>query len=138
MRGAVERRPRRERAAARAVELAAELLLDQAEKFFKAHGVEHVFESRLGAVGAVAVIDEHAHHRVGDLAGVLRLDHDAGVAGKIAMPGDAAEAELEPDARAQAEAVVTCTAWKPMSLVSSRTGIMPAPSKPTLNLRGRP
>ena len=32
----------------------------------------------------------------------------------------------------------TSTAWKPMSLVSSSTGMMPAPSKATLNLRGRP
>ena len=32
----------------------------------------------------------------------------------------------------------TATAWKPISLVSSSTGMTPAPSKATLNLRGRP
>ena len=55
MGGAVERRPRRDRARRRAVELAAELLLDSGEEFLDAHGVEHVFQPRLVAVGAVAV-----------------------------------------------------------------------------------
>ena len=32
----------------------------------------------------------------------------------------------------------TSTAWKPMSFVSSSVGSVPAPSKATLNLRGRP
>ena len=52
----------------------------QAEEFFEAQGVEHVFQPRLGAVGAVAVIDEHAHHGVGDLGGLGRLDDHAGIA----------------------------------------------------------
>ena len=47
---------------------AAELLLDQREEFLEAPGVEHVFQPRLVAVGAVAVVDEHAHDGVGDLA----------------------------------------------------------------------
>ena len=98
MRGARERRARRQRARHGAVELAAELLLHQAEEFLDAHLVEHVFEPRLGAVGAVAVIDEHAHHRVGHQRGVGGLDQHAGVAGETAVPGEPAEAEPEPDA----------------------------------------
>ena len=111
----------------------------QADEFLDTHRVEHVFQPRLGAVGAIAVIDENAHHRVGDGAGVRWAHHDAGVAGEVAMPGDAAKAELEPDAGLKPEAVSSPrTAWKPISLVSSSTGIVPAPSKATLNLRGRP
>ena len=45
----------------------------RADEFLDAHGVEHVFQPRLGAVGAIAVIDEDAHHRVRHPAGVLRL-----------------------------------------------------------------
>ena len=61
----LERRARRQRRRHGAVELAAELLFRQREEFLDAHLVEHVFQPRLGAVGAVAVFDEHAHHRVG-------------------------------------------------------------------------
>ncbi len=85
MRGAAEGRARGQRAGHRAVELAAELFLHQAEEFLDPHFVEHVFEPRLGAVGTVAVIDEHAHHGVGDLAGVGRLHQHAGVAGKAVV-----------------------------------------------------
>ena len=106
MRGALERRTRRDGARHGAVEFAAELFLQQSEKFLDAHGVEHVFQARLGAVGAVAVIDEDAHHRVGHHASIFRLHQHAGVAGKVAMAGDAAEAELEPDAGFQAKAVL--------------------------------
>jgi hypothetical protein len=55
------------------------------------------------------MIDEDTHDRVGNLGRIGRLEDNAGVAGKTVM-----------------------------SLVSSRTGITPAPSNPTLNLRGRP
>ena len=44
-------------------QLAAELLLDQRQELLDAPGIEDVFEPRLVAVGAVAVIDEHAHDR---------------------------------------------------------------------------
>ena len=50
-------------------QLAAELFFDRGEEFLDAPGVEHIFQPRLGAVGAVAVLDEDAHDRVGDLAG---------------------------------------------------------------------
>ena len=106
MRGAVERRTRRHGAGHRAVEPAAEFLLEQTEEFLDAHGVEHVFQPRLGAVGAIAVIDEDAHHRVRHLAGILRQHQHTGIAGEIAVAGDAAEAELEPDAGSEAEAIV--------------------------------
>ena len=58
---------------------------------------------------------------------------------KAVVAGEAAEAEPEPDAGLRARSRRSpATAWKPMSLVSSSTGMMPAPSKATLNLRGRP
>ena len=86
--------------------MCAELLLDRGEEFLEAPGVEHIFEPRLGAVGAVAVVDEDAHHGVGDLGGVVGLDDDAGIAGEILVAGDAAEHEAEPDAGLDAEAVL--------------------------------
>ena len=89
-----------------AVELAAELLLDQSHEFFDAHGVEHIFQPRLGAVGAIAVLDVEAHHRIRHPACILRLDQHAGVAGEIAVAGDAAEAELEPNAGRKTESLV--------------------------------
>ncbi len=86
------------------VSLRAELLLDGDQEFLKAPGVEHVFQPRLVAVGAVAMLDEHAHDRVGDFRRVLRLDHHAGIAREVAMARDAAERKAEPDARLDAEA----------------------------------
>ena len=68
------------------------------DEFLDAHGIEHVFEPRLGAIGAVAMLDEEPDHGIGDFASVLRLHQHAGIAGEIMMPGDAAEAELETDA----------------------------------------
>ena len=72
--------------------------------------VEHVFQSCLGAIGAVAAIDEHAHHRVRDHAGIFRPHEHAGIAGEIAVPGNAAEAQPEPHAGLEAETVVHATA----------------------------
>ncbi len=106
MRGAIESRPRLHCARHRAVELAAELFLQHADEFFDAHGVEHVFQPRLGAVGAVAVVDKDPHHRVGHRAGIFRLHQKSGVAGEVVMPGDAAERELEPHARRKTETVI--------------------------------
>src|SRR5262249_57464585 len=80
MSGAIERRARRERAAGNAVELAAELLLDQRQHLAEAQPVDDLFESRLGAACTVAMIDEYAPHAVGHLGGVGGLDHHAGVA----------------------------------------------------------
>ena len=106
VRGAIERRPRRHCARHCAIEFAAELLLEQSDEFLDAHGLEHVFEPRLVAIGAVAMLDEKPHHRIGDFAGVLWLDENAGVAGKIVMPSDAAQAQLEPDAGRKPRALV--------------------------------
>ena len=122
MGGAIDRRARRERFRRNAVELAAELLLGQRHHLVHAEAVDDVFEPRLVAVGAVAVIGEHAHHRVGDLGGVGRAHDHAGLAREILVAGDAAEHQPEPDARLDAEAVLHLTAWKPMSLVSSSAG----------------
>ena len=64
-------------------------------------------------------------------------DH-AGVAGEVAMAGDAAETEPEIHAGRDAEPVRHRTAASAMSLVSSSTATRPPPSKAMLNLRGRP
>ena len=87
-------------------ELVAELVFHGAEEFLKPPGVEDVFEPRLGAVGAVAVVDKDAHHGIRHPGGVFGFDDDAGSAGEVLMPGDAAEHELEPDTRLDAEAVL--------------------------------
>src|SRR5512141_90985 len=102
----VEGRPRQDRLARHPGERAAELFLDLRDEFFEAPGVEHVFEPRLGAVGAVAMLDIDAHHGIGDLRRLLRLDDDAGVFGEIPMASDAAEREAEPDTGRGAEAIL--------------------------------
>jgi hypothetical protein len=71
-----------------------------------AHGVEHVFQPRLVAVGTVAVLDEDAHDGVGNSGRLLRLDDNTGVLCEILVTGDAAEAEAEPDPGLDAEAVL--------------------------------
>src|SRR5439155_16705809 len=103
VRRAIEWRARGDRLRLRSHELAPELLLHGAEEFLKTPGVEHVFETRLGAVGAVAMVDEDAHHGIRHLGRVSRLDHHAGIVCEAAMPGDAAESQPEPDARLDAE-----------------------------------
>jgi len=85
--------------------LAAELFLRRGQELFDTPGVEHVFEARLGAIGAVAVIDEDANHRVGNRRCVRGLDDDSGLAREILVSGDAAEQEPKPYARLNAEAV---------------------------------
>ena len=77
-----------------------------ATTFSMPSAIDDVFQPRLVAVGAVAVVDEHAHHRVGDLGGVGRAHHHAGLAREILVPGDAAEHQAEPDAGLDAEAVL--------------------------------
>src|SRR3984893_17422161 len=67
--------------------------------------VEHIFQPRLGTVGAVSLGNVDAHDRVGDLGGFAWLDDGAGLARQIPVPGDAADNELEPDARRDARAV---------------------------------
>ena len=106
MGGAIERRARRERLRRNAVELAAELLLGQRHDLVHAEAVDDVFQPRLVAVGAVAVIDEHAHDRVGDLGRVGRTHDHAGLAREILVAGDAAQHQPEPDAGLDAEAVL--------------------------------
>src|SRR6202011_352363 len=84
----------------------AELVFHGGEELLEAPGVEHVFEPRLEAVGAVAVLDEHAHDRVGGERRLRGFDEDAAIAGEVAMAGDAAEQQPEPNARLEAEAVL--------------------------------
>src|SRR6516165_4692106 len=106
MSGAIERRARRERVAGDAVELAAELFLDQRQHLVETQPVDDVFESRLGAVGAIAMIDEHAHDGVGHLGGVGGLDHHAGVAREVLVPGNAADDQTKPRAGRNLAAVL--------------------------------
>ena len=86
------------------------LLLHLGEKTVKTArlgriAVEHIFQPRLGTVGAVSLGNVDAHDRVGDLGGFAGLDDGAGLARQIPVPGDAADNELEPDARRDARAV---------------------------------
>ena len=98
MGGAVEPRSGRERITDNAIEFAAEFFLDQPQHFVEAEAVDDVFEPRLGAVGAVAVIDEYAHDGVGHLGGVGGFDHHAGLAREVPVPGDAADHQAKPHA----------------------------------------
>ena len=103
---AVEGRARRHRLVRHMDELAAELLLDEAHELLDAEGVEHVFEPGLGAVGAVAVVDEHPHDGVGNRGRLRRLADDAGFAGEILVPSDPADGDAKPHAGLDAEAVL--------------------------------
>ena len=119
------------------------MLLRLLQVLVEPQAIQHVFEPGLFAIGAVAVLDEHAHHRRGHRHAFLRPKQNARVAGKILVAGDAAELHAKIDARPEASCrrclwQPTCTAVKPMSLVSSSALIVPPPSKAMLNLRGRP
>ncbi len=84
MRRTIEGRARLYGLGRRTRELLPKLLLDSGEEFLKTPGIEHVFEPCLVAVGAVAMLDEHAHHGVGDFRRILRPHDHAGVAREIA------------------------------------------------------
>ena len=72
----VRRRARQDRRRIRTQQRFAELLFDFREERRHSHAVEHVFQPSLGPVGAVAVRDEHAHHGVAHLHGIVwRHDH---------------------------------------------------------------
>ncbi len=105
MREPVESRPRRNGVRGRADELAAEPFFDRGDEFFKTPGVEYVFQARLGAIGAVAMIDKDPHHGVGHRCRLGWLDDHTSVAGKSAVAGDAAKHQPEPDARLDAVAI---------------------------------
>ncbi|MGY4295026.1 hypothetical protein ACVWXN_003121 [Bradyrhizobium sp. i1.4.4] len=106
MRHAVRGWPRRKRLFRHARERRLQPLLDKLEEAVMTHGIEHVFQPRLVAVGAIAMIDEHAHDGVGDGGGLLRLDDDVGVFCKVLVAGDAAEAEAEPDTGLDAKSIL--------------------------------
>src|SRR5207247_924748 len=65
------------------------------EKPVETQAIEHVFEARAFAVGAVALVDEDAHDRYGHRHALLRRDDDAEVAGEIAVSGDATDRDTE-------------------------------------------
>src|SRR5262245_51221282 len=93
---AIEGRSRRERIAGYALKLATQFVLNQRQHLVEADAVDDVFEARLGAVGPVTLIDEHAYDGVGYLGRVRGLDHHAGFAREVSVPGDAADQEAEP------------------------------------------
>ena len=80
VRGAVERRARLHGFGWCARQLPAELLFDGGEEFLEPPGIQHIFQPRLVAIGAVAVLDEHAHDRIGEFRRILRSHDYAGVA----------------------------------------------------------
>ena len=90
----------------RANERLLQLLLDELEEAVMAHGVEHVFQPRLVAVGAVAMLDEHAHDGIGNSGRFFRLDDDVGIFREILVSGDAAKAEAKPDPGLDAETIL--------------------------------
>ena len=73
-------------------------LLDLGHEGVAAHAVEHVFQARLLAVGAIAVGDEGAHDGGRHGHALVGLQQDAGLEGEIEMAGDAAELQMEIDA----------------------------------------
>ena len=66
-------RPRLDRICRYLCQFAAKLLFDTSEVFFEAPGIEHVFQPRLVAVGAIAVLDVDADYGIGDLRRFFRL-----------------------------------------------------------------
>ena len=88
----IEQWARRNGAGHRAIESPTELFLQQSDEFFDAHGIEYIFQTRFGAVGPIAVLDEQTHHSVRHFAGVTRLYQHTGITGEIVMPGNAARA----------------------------------------------
>jgi hypothetical protein len=52
------------------------------------------------------VLDKETHDGIGNFAGILWLHQHAGIAGEIAVAGDAAETELEPDAGHEPETII--------------------------------
>ena len=105
MRRAVEGGARRERFRRHAGEGGAKFFLDQHQELVHSHAVDDIFQPRLEAVGAVAQIDEHADNGVGHLGRIVRPDDDAGVLGKIPVPGNAANPQAKPDAGLDPKAV---------------------------------
>ena len=69
----------------RANEFVPELCLRRGKEFVKAPGLERVFQPRFGAIAAVAVVDEHAHHRIRHPGGVadFSLSHQRTAAALI-------------------------------------------------------
>ncbi len=68
------------------------------EETVQPQAFQHIFEPRLLAVGAIAVIDEAPHQGERYRRAFLRSDQQPGVAREIAVPGDAAEQDPEIDA----------------------------------------
>src|SRR6266536_2549980 len=74
------------------------MLLRFGQETVQPQALEYIFEPRLLAVGAVALIDEAAYQRERHWCALLRLDEQPGIAAEIAMAGDAAEQNPEIDA----------------------------------------
>ena len=104
--GPIETWTRRDRTRHRAIELAAKLFFHQPEEFINADLVEHIFESRLGAIGTVAGLDENAYDRIRYHCRIAGLDQHACVACETLVAGQTTKAELEPDARRQPKTII--------------------------------
>ena len=70
-----------------------------------AHSIEHVFQPRLVAVGAVAEIDEDADDRIRHLGGIRGLDDDVGIFRKIPVTGNTADAKAKPNSGLDAKTI---------------------------------
>src|SRR5690606_10261546 len=97
MRCSIEGRARRNSLGRHISKLPAELLFDMGEKLLETPSIEHILQPRLVAIGAVAMLDIDADDGIGDRRRLLGLEDHAGVAGKIAMAGDATEGQAEID-----------------------------------------
>ncbi len=138
MGGPVEGRARLQGVDLDARQRAAELLLHQSEELLHAEAVEHVFEPRFEPVGAITVIDEDPHHRIRHRVASAGFTTTPVSRPKSLCPVMPPSNKRNQTPGASPKPSFTATAWKPISLVSSSTGMMPPPSNPTLNLRGRP
>ncbi len=86
----------------RSCEFASELRLYRFEKLVEAPGVENIFQTGFGAIGAVAVLYKDAQDFIRHVNGFIRRDDDARIAREVFVARDAAKGEAKPDARRQA------------------------------------
>jgi hypothetical protein len=81
-------------------------------------------------------LSEDAHHRIGHHGRLAGLDDGAGLAAEVLVAGDAAQKQAEPHARLHAEPILHLYRLEPDVVGVLQHCDGPAPSKPTLNLRG--
>ena len=140
MRRAVERRPRRDRLGRHARRACGRASPRPAARNFSKPQASSTYFSR----ALLRLVRSPCSMKTRTMASATlrrigRLDDHAGVAREIPVAGDAAEREAEPDAGLDAEAVLHLDRLEADVVgVLQHRRCMPAPSKATLNLRGRP